>query len=145
MLGPHTHSTDIARRHEMYRKELEAHGYTLAGRDIPITRLIAVAETEQAAEDIARQGAQWLVGSYVNPAKAPNALASITARRDHSGALLDPVAHYLDGVMVYGTPERVCDELQRLHEEMFLEYLLCAPLSHSSFLMFTEKVLPHLL
>jgi len=55
------------------------------------------------------------------------------------------VAHYLDGVMVYGTPERVCDELQRLREEMFLEYLLCAPLSHASFLLFTEKVLPRLL
>jgi alkanesulfonate monooxygenase SsuD/methylene tetrahydromethanopterin reductase-like flavin-dependent oxidoreductase (luciferase family) len=47
--------------------------------------------------------------------------------------------------MVYGTPERVYAELQRLREEMFLEYLLCAPLSHSSFLMFTEKVLPRLL
>jgi alkanesulfonate monooxygenase SsuD/methylene tetrahydromethanopterin reductase-like flavin-dependent oxidoreductase (luciferase family) len=57
----------------------------------------------------------------------------------------DPIAHYLDGVTVYGTPERVIDQLQQLREEMFLEYLLCAPLSHSSFMMFTEKVLPRLL
>ncbi len=145
MLGPHTHYTDIARQHEIYRKELEAYGHTLAGRDMPITRLIAVAETEQAAADIARQGAQWLVNSYVNATKAPHALAQMTARHDQRGIPFDPVAHYLDGVIVYGTPERVCDELQRLHEEMFLEYLLCAPLSHSSFLLFTEKVLPRLL
>jgi alkanesulfonate monooxygenase SsuD/methylene tetrahydromethanopterin reductase-like flavin-dependent oxidoreductase (luciferase family) len=52
MLGPHTHYSDIARMHEMHRKELETHGHTLAGRDIPITRLIAVAETEQAVKDI---------------------------------------------------------------------------------------------
>ena len=44
-----------------------------------------------------------------------------------------------------GSPERVVDELQRLREEMFLDYLLCAPLSHSSFMMFTEQVLPRLL
>ena len=38
-----------------------------------MARLLAIAETEQAAEAIARQGAQWLVESYVNPAKAANA------------------------------------------------------------------------
>jgi hypothetical protein len=37
------------------------------------------------------------------------------------------------------------DQMQQLHEEIWLDYLLCAPLSHSSFLMFTEKVLPRLL
>jgi alkanesulfonate monooxygenase SsuD/methylene tetrahydromethanopterin reductase-like flavin-dependent oxidoreductase (luciferase family) len=87
-----------------------------------------------------------MVNAYVNPTIAPNAMAYVTERHDRSGgAPLDPVAHYLDGVAVYGTPERVIDELQRLREEMFLDDLLCAPLSHSSFLMFTEKVLPRLL
>lgn len=146
MLGPHGHYTDVAWRREMYRKELEAHGHTIAGRDIPMTRLIAVAETEQAAADLVRQGARWMVNAYVNPTVAPEALAYVTARRDRSGNLArDPVEHYLDGVAVYGTPERVLDELQRLREEMFLDYLLCAPLSHVSFLLFTEKVLPRLL
>lgn len=46
---------------------------------------------------------------------------------------------------MHGSPQRVYDELRRLREEMFLDYLLCAPLSHSSFMMFTEKVLPRLL
>jgi alkanesulfonate monooxygenase SsuD/methylene tetrahydromethanopterin reductase-like flavin-dependent oxidoreductase (luciferase family) len=146
MLGPHAHYTDMARRREMYRKELEAHGYTIAGREIPMARLLAVAETDQEAEDIARRGAQWMVGSYMNPTKAANAAAYINSRREQSsGAPVDPVEHYLDGVVVYGTPERVLDQLQQLREEMFLEYLLCAPLSHSSFMLFTEKILPRLL
>jgi alkanesulfonate monooxygenase SsuD/methylene tetrahydromethanopterin reductase-like flavin-dependent oxidoreductase (luciferase family) len=143
MLGPHTHYTEIARKREIYRKELEAHGHTIVGRDLPMTRLLAVAETEQAAEDIARQGARWMVGAYMNPAKV--ASYAILQRNQHGGPGRDPVAHYLDGVAVYGTPARVRDQLQQLREEMFLDYLLCAPLSHTSFLLFTEHVLPHLL
>jgi alkanesulfonate monooxygenase SsuD/methylene tetrahydromethanopterin reductase-like flavin-dependent oxidoreductase (luciferase family) len=145
MLGPHAHYTHMAQSREIYRKELEAHGHTIAGRDIPMARLIAVAATDREAEDIARRGARWMVGSYVNPAKAPNAAAMVSSRRDASGMVLDPVEYYLDGVIVHGTPERVVDELQQLREEMFLDYLLCAPLSHSSFMMFTEQVLPRLL
>jgi alkanesulfonate monooxygenase SsuD/methylene tetrahydromethanopterin reductase-like flavin-dependent oxidoreductase (luciferase family) len=145
MLGPHAHYTHMAQHREIYRKELEAHGHTIAARDIPMARLIAVAATEREAEDIARRGASWMVGAYVNPAKSANAAAMVRSRRDASGVVLDPVEYYLDGVVVYGTPERVVDELQQLREEMFLEYLLCAPLSHSSFMMFTEQVLPRLL
>jgi alkanesulfonate monooxygenase SsuD/methylene tetrahydromethanopterin reductase-like flavin-dependent oxidoreductase (luciferase family) len=145
MLGPHAHSTEMARKREMYCKELEAHGHTLAGRDIPMARLLAVADSEREAEDIARQGARWMVGAYMNPTKAANAAAMIASQRDDSGRRLDPVAYYLHGVITYGSPQRVLDELLRLREEMFLDYLLCAPLSHSSFMMFTEKVLPHLL
>jgi alkanesulfonate monooxygenase SsuD/methylene tetrahydromethanopterin reductase-like flavin-dependent oxidoreductase (luciferase family) len=108
-----------------------------------MARMLAVAETEQTAEAIARRGAQWLVQSYVNPDKAANAVTMVTSR--HGGGTLDPVELYLDGIIIHGTPGRVFDQLQQLHEEIWLDYLLCAPLSHSSFLMFTEKVLPRLL
>jgi alkanesulfonate monooxygenase SsuD/methylene tetrahydromethanopterin reductase-like flavin-dependent oxidoreductase (luciferase family) len=145
MLGPHTHYTDLGQQREIYRKEMEAHGHTITGRDIPMARLLAVAETDQAAEAIARQGAKWLVESYINPAKAANAVAMVTSRHDQSRGTLDPIKLYLDGIIIYGTPERVCDQLRQLHEKIGLDYLLCAPLSHSSFLMFTEKVLPRLL
>jgi alkanesulfonate monooxygenase SsuD/methylene tetrahydromethanopterin reductase-like flavin-dependent oxidoreductase (luciferase family) len=145
MLGPHAHYTDMARRRELYRQELEAHGYTMGGRDLPMARLLAVADTDRAAEDIARRGATWIVDSYINSSKAPTTAAYVTAQRGSSAGTRDSVAHYLDGVIVHGTPERVIDQLQRLREEMFLEYLLCAPLSHSSFMLFTEKVLPRLL
>jgi len=53
----------------------------------------------------------------------------------------DPIERYLNGVIIYGTPDEVVDEIQRLKEEMYLGYLLCAPLSHSTFMLFTEKVL----
>jgi alkanesulfonate monooxygenase SsuD/methylene tetrahydromethanopterin reductase-like flavin-dependent oxidoreductase (luciferase family) len=146
MLGPHTHYRDIAQRRELYKKVLEEHGHSIEGRDLPMTRLIAVAATEQEAREIARRGARWLVGSYINPSKSSGAASYIASRRDKTGTKpVDPIEHYLDGVVVYGTPERVYDELQRLHEVMYLDYLLCAPLSHSSFIMFTEQVLPRLL
>jgi alkanesulfonate monooxygenase SsuD/methylene tetrahydromethanopterin reductase-like flavin-dependent oxidoreductase (luciferase family) len=80
MLGPHTHYTDLGQKREIYRKEPEAHGRTIAGRDIPMARLLAVAETEQAPEAIARRGAKWLVESYINPAKAANTVAMVTSR-----------------------------------------------------------------
>jgi len=31
-----------------------------------------------------------------------------------------------------------------LREEMFVDYLLCAPLSHESFVLFTDAVLPRI-
>jgi alkanesulfonate monooxygenase SsuD/methylene tetrahydromethanopterin reductase-like flavin-dependent oxidoreductase (luciferase family) len=108
-----------------------------------MTRFIAVADTDAEAEEIARRGANWLVGAYVNASKAPNALATATSRRDTSGERqIDPVEHYLDGVAIHGSPERVVDQIQMLREAMFLDSLMLAPLSHSSFVTFTEKVLP---
>lgn len=145
MLGPHAHYTEMAQKRELYREALEAHGHSFAGREIPMTRFIAVADTDREAEEIARQGAKWLVGSYVNPTKSAGAAATAATRRDESGRRLDPVEHYLNGVAVYGSPQRVVDEIHKLQEEMFLEHLMCAPLSHSSFVTFTEKVLPHFL
>jgi len=144
MLGPHSHYTDVAKKHEMYRMELEAQGHTFEGREIPMTRFIAVANTDAGAEEIARRGAKWLVGAYVNASKSSSALAMATLRRDARGERqLDPVDHYLDGVAIHGSPERVVDQIHMLREEMFLDSLMLAPLSHSSFVMFTEKVLPH--
>ncbi len=146
MMGPHTHAQDIAQQREAYRQALEAYGYSIVGRDIPMARLIAVAETDTAAKAIARQGAQWLVNSYVNPSKAANAATALAGTRLHTGGPpFDPVEHYMDGVILHGSPARLVDQIQQLQEEMFLDYLLCAPLSHTSFMMFTEQVLPRLL
>ena len=47
-------------------------------------------------------------------------------------------------VILHGTPDKVGDEILRLREEIGLDYLLCAPLSHQSFMLLTEKVLPRL-
>jgi alkanesulfonate monooxygenase SsuD/methylene tetrahydromethanopterin reductase-like flavin-dependent oxidoreductase (luciferase family) len=63
---------------------------------------------------------------------------------EESGKGGDPVERYLNGVVLYGTPESLLDEIAKLRTEMQLEYLMCAPLSHESFTLFTEKVLPSL-
>jgi alkanesulfonate monooxygenase SsuD/methylene tetrahydromethanopterin reductase-like flavin-dependent oxidoreductase (luciferase family) len=142
MMDPHSAHAEIARKRNLYCAQLEEAGHTFAGREIPMARLLAVARTAEEAEAVARSGAGWIVGSYVGAQHGqlfdPKSLAP--SRPDD-----DPVNRYLDGVVIYGTPEAVVDQIQRLQEEMFLDYLMCAPLSHESFTLFTEHVLPKLL
>jgi alkanesulfonate monooxygenase SsuD/methylene tetrahydromethanopterin reductase-like flavin-dependent oxidoreductase (luciferase family) len=141
MMDPHSAHVEIARKRELYRARLEANGHSFEGREIPMARLLAVAPDAEQAKEVARQGAGWIVGSYMGADGGklfdPKGLA--TKKGD------DPVDRYLSGVVVHGTPEAVVDELQRLGEEMYLDYLMCAPLSHESFTLFTEKVLPKLM
>ena len=61
-----------------------------------------------------------------------------------SAAKRDPIDHYVSEVVIHGTPEAVRDQLEKLRSEMFLSYLMIAPLSEGSFQLFTERVLPHL-
>jgi alkanesulfonate monooxygenase SsuD/methylene tetrahydromethanopterin reductase-like flavin-dependent oxidoreductase (luciferase family) len=143
MMDPHASHREIARKRELYRAGLEAGGWSIAGRDIPIARFVAIANTHREAEEVARRGARWVVGSYAHPQAADaSKLKAIDPNRAEVPA--DPAERYLDGVILYGTSEAVIDQLLRLREEMFLEYLLCAPLSHESFTLFTDKVLPRL-
>ena len=136
LMDPHSTHAEIARKRELYRERLEASGFSLAGRDLPMARLVAIAESDAEAEAVARRGAAWTTGSYVK-AKTMNAFRS-------DGAELDPTEHYLNDVIIHGSPDKVVDQLQRLREEMFLDYLMLAPLSERTFSLFTEKVLPRL-
>jgi alkanesulfonate monooxygenase SsuD/methylene tetrahydromethanopterin reductase-like flavin-dependent oxidoreductase (luciferase family) len=76
-----------------------------------VARLLAVAETDGAAEEVARQGAAWTVGSYASP----------RGRQSHPGIDRspddDPVERYVRDVVIHGSPERVVDEILRLREE----------------------------
>jgi alkanesulfonate monooxygenase SsuD/methylene tetrahydromethanopterin reductase-like flavin-dependent oxidoreductase (luciferase family) len=110
-----------------------------------MARLLAIAPTRRAAEETARRGARWLVGSYAGPQhqSLTNVIGFGVAAENVRP--VDPVERYLDGVVVWGTPDAVVDEIARLREEMFLDYLLCAPLSHESFVLFTDEVLPRIL
>jgi len=144
MMDPHSSHADIAAKRERYREGLETHGHSISGRDIPMGRLIACAPTDREAEEIARSGAAWTVDSYVNQ-KTLGALPETSHKLGWPEPTDDPVQRYLDGVALHGSPEKLIDQLQQLEEEMFLDYLLCSPLSHSSFTLFTEKVLPKLL
>ena len=143
LMDPHATHGEIAHKRELYRATLEAHGHSIEGREIPMARLLAVAPSEEAARETARRGAAWTVGSYANPTKLPQGPDGAGAIAARAGG--DPVERYVDEVVVHGTPESVRDQLERLRDEMSLDYLLCAPLSHETFMLFTEKVLPKLL
>ena len=115
---------------------IEKAGHEVGGRQTPMGRLVAVAETDAEAEAIARRGAKWTVGAYL----PKEAIALFRGDRRQ----VDPVDHYLNDVVIHGCPERVVDTLQRLEEEVPLKYLLLSPLSAKTFGLFTDRVLPHL-
>lgn len=148
---PHATPAELGAKRAHYYEVLRQHGFPTEGRVIPTARLLAVGDTEQEAEDIARAGAQWTVTSYINlKSGASSALkwsapetTSAAPPRPERGAI-DPVERYLNEVVLRGTPERVADKILELRETIGLDYLMCAPLSHESFMRFTEKVLPKL-
>jgi alkanesulfonate monooxygenase SsuD/methylene tetrahydromethanopterin reductase-like flavin-dependent oxidoreductase (luciferase family) len=127
-MDPHAAHDEIRQKRESYRQLLEQNGFSIAGREIPMARLIAIAPTDEQARTVAYEGARWTVGSY---AKGMN-------------TRVDPVERYVNEVMVHGSPQTVTDKLLRLKEELPMNYLMAAPLSHESFVLFTEKVLPRL-
>jgi alkanesulfonate monooxygenase SsuD/methylene tetrahydromethanopterin reductase-like flavin-dependent oxidoreductase (luciferase family) len=136
---PHATHADIGRKRQLYYEVLRAHGFPTAGRVIPTARLLAVGATEQEAEETARAGAAWTVASYANPTRRAG------PPPPHHVPGVDPVERYLNEVVIRGTPERVLDTVAELRETIGLDYLMCAPLSHRSFTLFTERVLPKLL
>ena len=145
LMDPHASHADIAIKRELYQQELEKAGYSMDGRVIPMARNIALGRTMKEAEEIARQGAQFMFGSYLS--KGAGAAKVTREKTVDVSAVGDPgeedtVGRYVNDVVICGTPEKVIDDLQALQETLPLDYLMCTPLSHSSFELFTEKVLP---
>jgi len=127
---PHSSHAEIGRKRALYRETLAQSGHALAGRELPIARLLACAPTDREAEEIARAGAQWTVGSYAGPMGDVSAEARVES--------------YVRDVVLHGSPERLADRIAELGETIGLDYLMCAPLSHGSFTLFTDRVLPKL-
>ena len=138
LIDPHSSAPEIGHKRRFYAEKLAASGFSAAGRDIPIARLVALAENAGKAAAVARSGAEWILNSYLGPQHRPVIQQSFTP----AGA--DPVQRYLDEVILHGTPDKVGDEILKLREEIGLDYLMCAPLSHQSFMLMTEKVLPRI-
>ena len=138
LMDPHAAHAEIGRKRRYYVGRLEAAGHSLAGRDLPVARLVALGDTAAKAAEVARRGAQWIVDSYFGVAHRPVGVS------DPNAPGVDPVRRYLDEVILHGTPEAVLDQIMRLREEIGLDYLLCAPLSHETFTLLTEQILPHL-
>jgi alkanesulfonate monooxygenase SsuD/methylene tetrahydromethanopterin reductase-like flavin-dependent oxidoreductase (luciferase family) len=136
---PHSTHADLGKKRETYFEILKAHDFPTQGRIIPTARLLAVADTDAEAAEIARAGATWTVGSYANPSKRVGPPAP------HHVVTGDPVERYMNDVIIHGTPEKVLDKIAELRDTIGLDYLMCAPLSHRSFELFTTKVLPALL
>jgi alkanesulfonate monooxygenase SsuD/methylene tetrahydromethanopterin reductase-like flavin-dependent oxidoreductase (luciferase family) len=138
LMDPHAAHRDIGRKRRFYAERLAASGHSIEGRDLPVARLLALGDTSAQAAEVARRGAQWIVDSYFGAQHNPVGI------KDPAAPGSDPVQRYLDEVILHGTPDAVLDEILRLHEEIGLDYLLCAPLSHETFMMLTEKILPRL-
>ena len=147
LMDPHGTHRDIAIKRALYQEELEKAGHSMEGREIPMARNIALAATQQEAEQVARNGARFMFGSYLAPgvgavpAEGTKTVPPESFQPETGGE--DPVARYVNDVVICGTPEKVVDDLQEMQETLPLEYLMCTPLSHSSFEIFTDKVLPH--
>jgi luciferase family oxidoreductase group 1 len=141
LMDPHAAHVEIGRKRALYRKLLVQNGHSPEGREIPTARLLAVASSEDEAREVAKRGAQWIVGSYMGDAHAvifdPKNLTGLNA-------IPQPAERSVQGSVIHGTPEAVTEQIQKLQEEIGLDYLMCAPLSHESFVLFTEKVLPKL-
>jgi alkanesulfonate monooxygenase SsuD/methylene tetrahydromethanopterin reductase-like flavin-dependent oxidoreductase (luciferase family) len=138
LMDPHSSAAEIGRKRRLYAEHLAAAGFSDTGRDIPVARLVALAGDTRAAAEVARGGAQWIVNSYLGAQHRPVMQANFTPEG------IDPVQRYLDEVILHGTPEAVTEQILRLRDEIGLDYLLCAPLSHETFMLLTEKVLPRL-
>lgn len=139
LMDPHASHAEIGRKRQLYRESLARHGHSEEGRTIPVARLLAVAATDAEAEEVARQGAAWTVGSYASPRGKQSNSGIDRSPED------DPVERYVRDVVIHGSPERVVDEILGLRDEADVDYLMCAPLSHESFVLFTEQVMPRLI
>ena len=138
LMDPHAGHGEIGRKRRFYAERLAAAGHTSVGRDLPVARLVAIAPTSAGAAEVARRGAQWIVDSYFGARHNPVGVS------DPNTEGVDPVQRYLDEVIIHGTPDAVLDQILRLRDDIGLDYLLAAPLSHESFMLLAENILPRL-
>ena len=102
-----------------------------------MARLIAVAETDEEAEQIARNGAQWTIGSYANDKTSGSSNPSRSLSDEQR------IERYANQVVIHGSASKVIDQLEELRESIDLDYLIASPFSHDSFMRFTRDVMPH--
>lgn len=140
LMDPHSSHGEIARKRSLWADAMVAAGHDPAGHDIPIARLVAVADTDAEAEAIARRGAGWMLESYVGRGARPESRPE--DRPADFITTLDPVDRYVEQVMVWGSPTTVVAKLEELRETIPLRYLMAAPLSGRSFTLLTERVVP---
>jgi alkanesulfonate monooxygenase SsuD/methylene tetrahydromethanopterin reductase-like flavin-dependent oxidoreductase (luciferase family) len=137
LMDPHATFGEIGSKYDHYVAELTTNGFAVP-QDTPMARLLAVAETDDEAEQVARAGAAWTIGAYAH------GVGATTMGHSPDEQVAARIEGYVRDRIVWGSPARVRDELDRLRTEMRLRYLMIAPLSHETFIRFTDDVLPHL-
>jgi len=140
LMDPHASTQELGAKRRRYADKMAEAGFSDAGRDIPMARLVALAGSASEAEAIARRGAQWLVDAYAGPQHAHR---KKMPPRTYDGK--EPAQHYVDSVILHGTPEMLVDQVAELEETVGLNYLMCAPLSRDSFRLLADKVVPRLI
>jgi alkanesulfonate monooxygenase SsuD/methylene tetrahydromethanopterin reductase-like flavin-dependent oxidoreductase (luciferase family) len=141
LMDPHSSFAEIGAKYDQYLADLAAGGFA-APSDTPMARLVAVADTDGEAERVARAGAAWTIGAYAHDAGGNKGIPGV--RWPAGDDVATRIEDYVRDRIVWGSASRVRAELSRLSEEMRLHYLMIAPLSHDSFVRFTDDVLPHL-
>ena len=63
LMDPHATFSEIGAKYDRYVADLAANGFP-APDDTPMARLVAVADTDEEAERVARAGAAWTLGAY---------------------------------------------------------------------------------
>ncbi|MYD42706.1 MAG: LLM class flavin-dependent oxidoreductase [Gammaproteobacteria bacterium] len=134
LMDPHASCDDIGEKYRHYHDTLTASGHE-NDQVTPMARLLAIADHEGQAEQIARNGSQWMFGSYFNQGTGGSTAADTAERR---------LNDYVNNTVIWGTPEQVADQLLELQESISLNYLLAAPLSHATFVKFVDEVMPRL-
>ena len=136
LMDPHSSHSHIGEKQKLYTDTLKELA-TTHQPDIPVARLLAIAESDAKAEEIARAGATWTVEGYAKNKKAGGPESVIPQE--------DRVEHYMNEVIIHGSPAKVVDQLRQLEEEIDLNYLLASILSHDTFIHLTDQVLPEFL
>jgi alkanesulfonate monooxygenase SsuD/methylene tetrahydromethanopterin reductase-like flavin-dependent oxidoreductase (luciferase family) len=134
LMDPHSTHTEIGAKKRMFHATSQDGGHRLS-QDIPVARLLAIAPTDAQAEAVARAGAEWTVGGYASGKQGGPPTAQDPGAR---------VERYVNEVIVHGSPERVADQLLELQDTAGIDYLLASLLSHETFMLLTEKVIPRI-
>ena len=134
LMDPHSSRRDLIQKRRHYSATLKGAGHREDGRVIPMARLIAIDETAEKARAVAQRAAEWTVASYIGASHHRQEVRTFDGK--------DPIAFYLNDVVLHGTAESIVDQIAALESDAGMTYLMAAPLSRRSFALLTDKVLP---
>ena len=134
LMDPHSSRRDLIQKRRHYAATLKGAGHREDGRVIPMARLIAIDETAEKARAVAQRAAEWTVASYIGASHHRQEVRTFDGK--------DPIAFYLNDVVLHGTAESIVDQIAALESDAGMTYLMAAPLSRRSFALLTDKVLP---